>query len=89
LIRIGFSIAIVIAIEMVKPGSDFKIKTGDQFRSEVRSSIFSERFLIGIVIAIEIVKSLIDFRTKIGIRFCVLSVLMILKLFFNRGSISI
>jgi len=43
LIRIGFSIAIVIAIEMVKPGSDFKIKTEDRFRSEILDPIFVQK----------------------------------------------
>ena len=63
---------------------DFSGKTGILFPDQNRSPVFPERFLIAIMIAIAVSKSLIDFRTKIGIRFCVPSVLVVLKLFFNR-----
>jgi len=50
---------------------DYNFKIADRFQNVNRGSILIQ-------------KSLNDFRTKIGMRFCVPSVLLVLKLFFNR-----
>jgi len=50
---------------------DCDLKIADRFEKNFQGSIL-------------ILKSLIDFRTKIGIRFCVPSVIVFAKQFFDR-----